>query len=57
MRSDVSRLISRIHDAALVPDAWPEALRSLTEVMGVAGAAYIVSIRESGEWTGPAFLV
>jgi hypothetical protein len=35
-----------IHDAALAPDAWPDALRSLTKVMGVAGAAELLASPE-----------
>ena len=48
MQSDISQLISKLHDAALVPEAWPAALRSFTESVGVAGAAYIVCSKATG---------
>src|SRR5438067_2241087 len=41
MLSDLSDLSSKLHDTALAPDGWPEALKSLTDVTGAAGAAYI----------------
>jgi hypothetical protein len=43
MASDISRLVARIRDAGIAADAWPEALRSLTDALGVAGAACIIS--------------
>src|SRR4030081_605478 len=43
MPPEISRVIAKIHDAGLAPDAWPETLKALTDAMGVAGAAYIVS--------------
>jgi hypothetical protein len=48
MQPDISRLISKVHDAAVALDAWPEALKSLTDVIGVAGAAYIVQNKIAG---------
>jgi len=48
MPSLVSTLVSAFHDAAVSPEAWPEALRALTEAAGVAGAALIIS-KEHGE--------
>ena len=41
MRPDLSRLMSKLHDAGLAADAWPEALQSLSDAVGVAGAAYL----------------
>jgi hypothetical protein len=32
-------LVSRFHDAAVSPEAWPEALKALTDAARVAGAA------------------
>jgi hypothetical protein len=48
----MERLAAKIHEAGLAPEAWPEALKSLTDALGVAGAAYIVSNRQTGrvEW-------
>ena len=42
MRPDLSRLMSKLQDAALAADAWSEALQSLSDAVGLAGAAYIV---------------
>jgi hypothetical protein len=39
MPVDVSRLIAKVHDAGLTPDAWPEALKALTDALGIAGAS------------------
>jgi hypothetical protein len=52
MPSDTSRLIDKIRDAGLAPDAWPEALKSLTAALGVAGAACIIFNRrtEGVDW-------
>jgi len=52
MPSDTSRLIDKIRDAGLAPDAWPEALKSLADASGVAGAACIVFNRrtEDVDW-------
>lgn len=36
-------LVSIINDAASSPEAWPEALNTLTEAAGVGGAALIIS--------------
>jgi len=38
-----SSLVSALHDAAVAPEAWPQALKALTDAMGVAGAALIIS--------------
>ena len=43
MPPDISRVVAKIHEAGLAHEAWPEALKSLTDALGVAGAAYIVS--------------
>jgi hypothetical protein len=43
MRFAMSSLVSTIHDAAVSPEAWPQALEALTDAMGVAGAALIIS--------------
>jgi hypothetical protein len=48
MQSDFSPLVSKLHDAALAPDAWPSALKSLTDAIGVAGAACIIFNRVTG---------
>jgi hypothetical protein len=41
-------LVSTLHDAAVSPEAWPEALKALTDAMGVAGAALIISNKSTG---------
>jgi hypothetical protein len=43
MPPDISRVVAKIHEAGLAHEAWPEALKSLTDALGVAGAACIVS--------------
>ena len=48
MSVDVSRLIAKVHDAGLTPDAWPEALKALTDALGIAGAACIVFSKATG---------
>jgi hypothetical protein len=48
MRPDLSRLMSKLHDAGLAADAWPEALQSLSDAVGVAGAAYITFNKITG---------
>jgi hypothetical protein len=48
MPCDTSRLIDKIHGAGLAPDAWPEALKSLTAALGIAGAACIIFNRRTG---------
>ena len=42
-------ILSRFQDAVLTPDAWPDALRSLTDAIGTAGAAYFVADKRTGE--------
>ena len=39
----MASLVSTFHDAAVSPEAWPEALKVLTDAAGVAGAALIIS--------------
>jgi hypothetical protein len=39
---DVRRLAGIVQEAPRVLEAWPEALKSITEAAGVAGAGYIV---------------
>jgi len=41
-------LVSRLQDAAASPEAWPDALKALTEAAGVAGAALIMSNKSTG---------
>jgi DNA-binding CsgD family transcriptional regulator len=53
MRSEASRrIISSIHDAALVPDLWPAALQSIMDAVGAVGAGYGVFDEQTGriEW-------
>jgi hypothetical protein len=42
MPANAARLIAKVDDAGLTPDAWPEALKALTDALGIAGAACIV---------------
>jgi hypothetical protein len=44
----MSSLDSLIHDAAVWPEAWPDALRALTDATGAAGAALIVFNKSAG---------
>src|SRR3977135_2126710 len=41
-------LVSTFHDAAVSPEAWPQALKALTDAIGVAGAALIISDKSTG---------
>jgi hypothetical protein len=41
-------LVSAFHDAAVSPEAWPEALQALTDAAGVAGAALIIFDKSTG---------
>jgi hypothetical protein len=38
----MSTLVVRLHDAAVTPEAWPDALTALTDAAGVSGAALII---------------
>jgi DNA-binding CsgD family transcriptional regulator/PAS domain-containing protein len=44
----LGRIIPRIHDAALDPRLWTGVLGSVTEALGVVGAAYIVRNARTG---------
>jgi hypothetical protein len=46
--SAMSSLVSTIHEAAISPEAWPQALEALTDAAGVAGAALIISNNNTG---------
>jgi Domain of unknown function (DUF6894) len=48
MQLAMNSLVSTFHDAAISPEAWPEALKALTEAAGVAGAALIISNKRTG---------
>jgi hypothetical protein len=48
MRFAMSSLVSAVHDAAVSPEAWPQALEALTDAMGVARAALIISNKHTG---------
>jgi hypothetical protein len=48
MQPDIPRLIGKIRDAGLSPDAWPDALKSLTDALGIAGAACVISNKTTG---------
>lgn len=51
-RSLLTRLRAKIHEAESSPDAWPEALASLTDALGVGGVASIVFSKRtrSADW-------
>ena len=44
----MSALFSAFHDAAASREAWPDALKAMTEAAGVAGAALIISNKHTG---------
>jgi hypothetical protein len=44
---DLSRVAAKIRDSERAAEAWPEALKSLTEALGAAGAAFIVANKNS----------
>ena len=44
----MSTLVSAFHDVAASREAWPDALKALTEAAGVAGAALIISNKSTG---------
>src|SRR5438105_5797033 len=48
MKLAMDSLVSTFHNAAISPEAWPEALKALTEAVGVAGAALIISNKRTG---------
>src|ERR1700722_3580119 len=45
----MSSLVARLHDAAVTPEAWPDALTPLTDAAGVAGAALIIFNKGTGK--------
>ena len=45
----MSSLVARLHDAAVTPEAWPDALTTLTDAAGVAGAALIIFNKSTGK--------
>ena len=45
----MSSLVARLHDAAVTPEAWPDALTALTDAAGVAGAALIIFNKATGK--------
>jgi len=47
MSPDLSRVAAKIRDAERAAEGWPEALRSLTDALGAAGAACIVANKKS----------
>jgi len=51
----VGDLFLAFHDAAASREAWPDALKALTETAGVAGAALIISNKNTGNVEGPVF--
>src|SRR6202035_3789600 len=40
--------VSAFYDAAVSPEAWPQALSALTDAAGVAGAAMIIFNKSTG---------
>ena len=42
MAKELIRAVSKIQEAGTAPDAWPEAMKSLTDALGIEGAACIV---------------
>jgi hypothetical protein len=42
----MSSLVAKLHDAAVMPEAWPAALTALTDAAGAAGAALIIFQQE-----------
>jgi hypothetical protein len=45
----MSSLVARLHDAAVTPEAWPDALTDAAGVAGVAGAALIIFNKSTGK--------
>jgi hypothetical protein len=46
-QSSLIQLTAKIHEAESSPDAWPDALASLTDALGIGGAACIVFNKKS----------
>jgi hypothetical protein len=47
MSRDLSRVAAKIRDSERAAEVWPEALKSMTEALGAAGAACIVANKSS----------
>ena len=47
MSRDLSPVLANIRDSERAAEAWPEALKSMTEALGAAGAACIVVNKNS----------
>jgi hypothetical protein len=47
MSPDLLRVVARVRDAERAAEGWPEALKSLTDALGAAGAACIVANKNS----------
>jgi hypothetical protein len=47
MSRDLLRVAAKIRDSERAAEAWPEALKSMTEALGAAGAACIVANKNS----------
>ena len=47
-----TRAAARLSNAALEPGLWPAALQSVTEAVGVVGAAHLIRSKQTGrvEW-------
>jgi hypothetical protein len=50
MRCAMPSLVSLLHDAAVSPEALPQALDALTDAVGAAGAALIISNKSTGSF-------
>lgn len=48
MRPDDKRLIDKIRETGVTAEAWPDALQALTNSLGFAGAACIISNKATG---------
>jgi hypothetical protein len=46
MSGDLSRVLANIRDSERAAEAWSEALKSMTEALGAAGAACIAVNKE-----------
>lgn len=47
MSADITRVSAKVRDAEIAPEAWPEALRSLTDALGAGGAACIIANKKT----------
>jgi hypothetical protein len=56
MQPDIARLISKLREARLGPEAWPDTQKSLTDTLGVASAC-IIPNKQRGVSIGFAFPV